>query len=153
LLTLSADFAPGFCFATILKTSDSSIVLQQASVAYACGSHRLRWGMPVLENAQSVAHRPLPPIPPGLKPEAGTLVLFYQYTEPSWTPAEHKKALSTIIGIAEKNQIMGRGRVAPEGLNCTLTGSPREVRAFCDGLRAWNPLFNNTDFKLTDGLE
>ena len=27
-----------------------------------------------------------------------------------------------------------------------------QVRAFCVGLREWNPLFEETDFKLTDGL-
>jgi hypothetical protein len=39
------------------------------------------------------------------------------------------------------------------GLNCTLTGTPDGVRAFCTKLREWNPLFNETDFKITDGLE
>lgn len=106
-----------------------------------------------LDNARSVANRPLPAIPDGLAPDAGTLVLFYQYTEPVWTPTQHKWALKNVIALAEKNGITGRGRCAPEGLNCTLSGSPQGVRDFCQGLRDWNPLYNETDFKLTDGLK
>eukprot|EP00979_Chaetoceros_neogracilis_P002678 scaffold437_cov288-Chaetoceros_neogracile.AAC.28 len=41
---------------------------------------------------------------------------------------------------------------AREGLNCTLTGRPEDIRAFCQGLRNWKSVFNETDFKLTDGL-
>ena len=107
----------------------------------------------VKHNAQSVAHKALPLIPDDLKEGTGTLVLFYQYSEPAWTPAEHKQALSKVISIADSNGVTGRGRCAPEGLNCTLTGSPQGVRDFCMGLRKWNPLFEETDFKLTDGLE
>lgn len=106
------------------------------------------------DNAVSVAHRALPPIPPHINiEETATLVLFYQYVEPSWSPSEHKKSLSKIISIANIHHVTGRGRCAPEGLNCTLTGTPAGVRAFCEALRSWNPLFNETDFKLTDGLE
>ena len=100
-----------------------------------------------------MAHRDLPPIPDGLAADAGTLVLFYQYTEPVWTAQEHQRALKNIIALAEKHKITGRGRCAPEGLNCTLSGTPSGVRAFCQGLRDWNPLYNETDFKLTDGLK
>ena len=107
----------------------------------------------VVSQARSVAGRELPPIPDGLPPDAGTLVLFYQYTEPVWSPTQHKWALKNVIAIAEKNGITGRGRCAPEGLNCTLSGSPQGVRSFCQGLRDWNPLYNETDFKLTDGLK
>lgn len=39
-------------------------------------------------------------------------------------------------------------------MNCTLTAPPLGARAFCEGLRKWDPdLFNDTDFKLTDGLK
>jgi predicted sulfurtransferase len=38
-----------------------------------------------------------------------------------------------------------------EGLNCTLTGGARAVRAFCQGLRDWKPsIFRETDFKISD---
>ena len=46
----------------------------------------------------------------------------------------------------------GRGRAATEGLNCTLTSAcPHAMRAFCMGLRAFDPLFERTDFKISDG--
>ena len=105
-----------------------------------------------LENARPVCHRNLPP----LKPEhrnRGTILLFYQYIEPVWTKAEHKQALKKVIEIGTKYNITGRGRVAPEGLNCTLTGRPEDIRSFCYGLREWKEVFNETDFKLTDGVE
>ena len=57
-----------------------------------------------------------------------------------------------MISIATKHSVTGRGRVAPEGLNCTLTGSPSSVRSFCEGLRGWDDLFRETDFKITDGV-
>ncbi len=107
----------------------------------------------VLENARSVAHRELPPVPAGLAPDAASLVLFYQYVEPPWTDGEHKEALKRVIAIATEHRIKGRGRCAKEGLNCTLTGAPADVRAFCSGLRAWLPVFLETDFKITDGME
>lgn len=57
-----------------------------------------------------------------------------------------------MISIATEHSVTGRGRVAPEGLNCTLTGSPSSVRSFCEGLRGWDDLFRETDFKITDGV-
>jgi len=69
-----------------------------------------------------------------------------------WTKAEHKHAIKKVIEIATKNDITGRGRVAREGLNCTLTGRPEDIRNFCQGLRDWQSIFNETDFKLTDGI-
>jgi rhodanese-related sulfurtransferase len=70
-----------------------------------------------------------------------------------WTKTQHKKARSFVIGLGAKLGVTGRGRCAAEGLNCTCTGSPDAIRKFCLGLRAWNPLFEETDFKLTDGLQ
>ncbi|KAL7564125.1 hypothetical protein ACA910_012396 [Epithemia clementina (nom. ined.)] len=85
---------------------------------------------------------------------SGTILLFYQYKEPPWTPVEHKQVLKDFIVIAQRFSITGRGRVAQEGLNCTLTGSSDMVRQFCTHLREdYNPqLFAQTDFKLTDGI-
>ena len=102
--------------------------------------------------ARSVAHQPLPPAPsPPLGPVS--LALFYQYVEPQWTEKEHKEAMKTVIGLGSKCGVKGRGRCAPEGLNCTITGPPDAVRAFCYGLRQWKPsVFDGTDFKITDGL-
>mmetsp|Transcript_13213 Transcript_13213/g.31678 ORF Transcript_13213/g.31678 Transcript_13213/m.31678 type:complete len:513 (+) Transcript_13213:49-1587(+) len=103
----------------------------------------------VIENSRSVAFRNLPPVPKGAGSQ-GCIVLFYQYKEPVWTKKEHKKAIKKIISLGEELNITGRGRVAPEGVNCTLSGKPEDVRDFCYGLRKWNPLFEETDFKLTD---
>ena len=108
------------------------------------------------EAARSVINKPLPPVPP--KPEGAgkttSLVLFYQYVEPLWTDREHKEALKFVIALGNKSGVCGRGRCAKEGLNCTLTGPPECIRAFCNGLRDWKPhLFNNTDFKITDHMD
>ena len=46
-------------------------------------------------------------------------------------------------------RVEGRARVAPEGLNCNLSGAADAVRAYCRALRReWAPLFDATDFKL-----
>ena len=104
------------------------------------------------EAARSVAHKPLPPVPPDAA-DAVSLVLFYQYCEPQWSKKEHKEALKYVINLGKTCGVTGRGRCAAEGLNCTLTGRPEAVRAFCNGLREWKPLlFDGTDFKITDGL-
>lgn len=104
--------------------------------------------------AVSVANRELPPIPAAHSKDGSTsLVLFYQYIEPMWSKAEHKKALSNVIRIATESNVTGRGRCAKEGLNCTLTGSPAGVRQFCTRLRSWDSAFVGTDFKITDGLD
>ena len=106
----------------------------------------------LLEKSRSVAHQPLPPIPPNLDPDVGTILLCYQYKEPVWTNKEHKAVLKKLIEIGLSLGITGRGRVASEGVNMTLSGKPQNVRQFCEQLRAWDPLFLETDFKLTDGI-
>ena len=66
-----------------------------------------------------------------------------------WTKTQHKKAQAFVIGLGARLGVTGRGRCSQEGLNCTLTGSPEGVRQWCGELRKWNPLFLETDFKLT----
>lgn len=73
--------------------------------------------------------------------------------EPNWSKKKHKEAVATVTALARDNGVTGRGRCAPEGLNCTLTGPPEGIRAFCNGLRKWEKTFENTDFKITDNLE
>lgn len=109
------------------------------------------------EHARSVARRPLPPPPPpssagtAVTGAEGSLVLFYQYREPPWTESEHKKALKEVLRLASLHNVRGRGRVAPEGVNCTLScASPQSLRDFCRALRDWDDLFQETDFKFTD---
>mmetsp|Transcript_15630 Transcript_15630/g.23994 ORF Transcript_15630/g.23994 Transcript_15630/m.23994 type:complete len:495 (+) Transcript_15630:113-1597(+) len=103
------------------------------------------------ENSRSVAGQELPPIPDCEK-NTGTILLFYQYKEPEWTEKEHKSMLKKVIELGEKQNIKGRGRVAPEGLNCTLSGTAQSIRDFCKGLRKMNPIFSETDFKITDNV-
>ena len=107
---------------------------------------------PELAAAVSVAHRALPDVPSGLAPDAVSICLMYQYKEPAWTRKQVKAALAKITTLASVHEVTGRGRLAPEGLNCTLTGSAAGLREFCYALRRWDPLFQSTDFKLTDGL-
>ncbi len=103
------------------------------------------------ENAKSVSHRDLPPVKPELE-TSGSILLFYQYVEPPWSKAEHKAALKKVIEFGTMCNITGRGRVAAEGLNCTLTGKPNDIRSFCLKLREWKDVFHETDFKVTDGV-
>ena len=112
----------------------------------------------IAANARSVAGKPLPPLPKNPTPDKNgnlpvSIVLFYQYIEPMWSKAEHKKAMSAVIKIGNECRVTGRGRCAKEGLNCTLTGSPAAVRLFCTRLRGWDSAFAGTDFKITDGLQ
>ena len=105
------------------------------------------------DNARAVCGKELP-IVKAEDEGLGSIVLFYQYVEdPVWTKAEHKAALKKVVELGNKFDITGRGRVAQEGLNCTLTGRPHDVRSFCYALREWKKdLFNETDFKITDGI-
>jgi len=104
------------------------------------------------DNARAVCGRELPLVNPKHLND-GSILLFYQYVEdPIWTKAQHKAALKKVIEIGTKYNITGRGRVAREGLNCTLTGNPNDIRSFCYGLREWQEIFNETDFKITDGV-
>ncbi|CAE7681614.1 STR6 [Symbiodinium sp. CCMP2592] len=110
--------------------------------------------------ARSIAGKKLPPVPAGLagvKDEKGkpptSIMLFYQYVEPAWTAKQHRRALAFVHELGRKHGVTGRGRCSAEGLNCTLTGTAEGVRAFAQGLRDWDSLFDDTDFKITDGLD
>lgn len=107
---------------------------------------------PVVQNAKPTSHTDLPPIPPNADDTEAycSVLLFYQYVEPLWNPSQHKRALRKLMELARDHNVTGRGRVAPEGLNCTLTGPAPGIRAVCLGLRAFDALFENTDFKITD---
>jgi hypothetical protein len=95
-----------------------------------------------------------------------TLLLFYQYVEPPWDETQFAAALKFVTKAGEKHNLTGRMRVAREGLNCTLTGSPERIRGWCADLRSFDggrgkvdpstgetiTEFANTEFKLTDDL-
>ena len=110
------------------------------------------------DNSTSVAGRPLPPLPSDYgvsHPDTmGSILLFYQYKEPMWTESEFQKVLKKFLAIGHRHRITGRGRIAMEGVNCTLTGTSPDIRAFCQALRdELDPeLFGNTDFKITDNV-
>lgn len=103
--------------------------------------------------SKSNANRPLPAPPADLPADSCTVCLFYQYKEPAWKSKDHKAALNKVTEFAKTHNVTGRGRCAPEGLNCTLTASANDIRAFCYELRDWDPSFNDTDFKLEDGVD
>ncbi|CAE8650758.1 unnamed protein product, partial [Polarella glacialis] len=80
----------------------------------------------VTASARSVAHKSLPPIPEGQQPDSYgkwpiSIMLFYQYVEPAWTPKLHRRALAFVQALGKKHGVTGRGRCATEGLNCTVT--------------------------------
>ena len=118
-----------------------------------------------VNESKSVAYKDLPPIPIINNTESSSrqqnennnngnaILLFYQYVEPFWTKMEHTKAIKKVIEIGTRYDITGRGRIAQEGLNCTLTGTSTNIRTFCYELRNWLPtIFNQTDFKITDNI-
>ena len=58
----------------------------------------------IAENARSVSHGDLPPVPvpadgAAQGVETYAIVLFYQYKEPVWTDKEHKAALKKVISL------------------------------------------------------
>lgn len=129
----------------------------------------------LVEQSLSVAGRPLTQINEtrskrskgnhGSDEGGASIVLFYQYKEPIWTEQEFQRALKLFLSIGHRFSLTGRGRIAPEGVNCTLTApSAAKVRGFCQALRdEWETsdndktnsdkdLFQDTDFKITDGL-
>lgn len=87
-----------------------------------------------------------------------SLVLFYQYA--SWSESKANQLLAHLANIAEKRDIGGRIRVAPEGLNATISSvdhngisSQQSVRHFCQDLRNFCPeTFRETDFKFIDDI-
>lgn len=81
-----------------------------------------------------------------------SIVLFYQYQEPAWTDAEHRGVLRDMIRLGKQHSITGRGRIAAEGVNCTLTGLSSKLNQFIDAFKALKPQFESIDFKVTDKL-
>jgi hypothetical protein len=82
-----------------------------------------------------------------------SLLLFYQYVEPSWTPAQHRSAIAWAKETGHRLGLGGRMRIAREGFNCTLTGTYDGIRSWCKELRDFCPeFFSSTEFKITDYL-
>jgi len=98
------------------------------------------------DEAQSTINRDLPQVPAeATRPDAQgklpiTLLLFYQYVEPMWTDKEATAALKHVLSLGKEHDICGRGRLAREGINCTLSGGAADIRLFCESLRSWKPV-------------
>ena len=100
-------------------------------------------------NARSVAYARLPPPAPG----ATGVSVGCSTSTPSSRGRRRSCAacLPSSTASPPSTAAAGRGRAAVEGLNCTLTTrEPAQARAFCEGLRAFDPLFQETDFKISD---
>ena len=86
-----------------------------------------------------------------------SLLLFYAYVEPAWSPVYHQKTLRWAEQTLTELGVTGRLRVAREGFNGTLTGLYDGIRAFTDALRGrdngyFAHMNNKDDFKITDNL-
>ena len=93
-----------------------------------------------------------------------SLVLFYQYTEKKkkWSPNRVKILMTYLSTIAKKRNIGGRIRVAQEGVNATLSAvdlptkdgvsAYETLRHVIQDLKAFDPIFEETDFKFIDDL-
>jgi predicted sulfurtransferase len=87
-----------------------------------------------------------------------SLLLFYQYA--SWSESKADQLLAYLAKIAETRTLGGRVRVAPEGLNATISSvdcdgisAQRSLRHFCQDLRQFDPeVFAATDFKFSEEI-
>jgi predicted sulfurtransferase len=87
-----------------------------------------------------------------------SLLLFYQYA--SWSESRADQLLAYLAKIAETRTLGGRVRVAPEGLNATISSvdcdgisAQRSLRHFCQDLRQFDPVaFAATDFKFSEDI-
>lgn len=86
-----------------------------------------------------------------------SLLLFYAYVEPAWSPHRHNETIRWADATLSALGVTGRLRVAREGFNGTLTGPYDGIRGFCAALRERdNGYFSGMneidDFKITDNL-
>ena len=85
-----------------------------------------------------------------------SILLFYAYVVPPWTPAQRAAAAAFCHRELSSRGCAGRLRVALEGFNSTLSGSATALRGFSEALRGYAPdgvkHFTSVDFKFVDGL-
>jgi predicted sulfurtransferase len=86
-----------------------------------------------------------------------SLLLFYQYAQ--WNDETVARLVAYLQALGSARVLGGRIRVAPEGLNATVssvdaqdTTAARTLRHFVQDLRAFDPVFGETDFKFVDHL-
>jgi predicted sulfurtransferase len=91
-----------------------------------------------------------------------SILLFYQYASPSWPESKVSQLILYLTKVAEKRILGGRIRIAPEGVNATVSSvdgedyaSAREtLRHFCLDLQRFDPhVFKDTDFKFIDDVQ
>jgi predicted sulfurtransferase len=107
-----------------------------------------------------------------IKEPKASLVLFYQYVNPTWSNAKVDSFLTYLTNIAQthRTNIGGRIRVSTEGINATVSAASRNndddddvvdaefeaaqtLRHFTKDLQNFDPeAFADTDFKYIDGL-
>eukprot|EP00804_Cyclotella_cryptica_P017711 CCRYP_001162-RB/>CCRYP_001162-RB protein AED:0.02 eAED:0.02 QI:52/1/1/1/1/1/2/928/407 len=102
-----------------------------------------------------------------LKEPKASLVLFYQYVNPTWTPSKVSAFLHYITQIVKSHRpnLGGRMRISTEGVNCTVSAAStsdstnptfqaaQTLRHFAEDLRNFDhDAFKETDFKYIDGL-
>jgi predicted sulfurtransferase len=90
-----------------------------------------------------------------------SILLFYQYVSPEWDERTVHRLTEYLVSIGEHRPIGGRIRIAPEGLNATLSSidassaltAAATLRHFAYDLQAFDSVaFAKTDFKYTDHL-
>ena len=102
-----------------------------------------------------------------IEPKA-SLVLFYQYVNPLWTPSKVSAFSQYIINImkSHRTNLGGRMRISTEGVNCTVSSAStnnnssdpafeaaQTLRHFIQDIKNFDPeSFEDTDFKWIDDL-
>jgi predicted sulfurtransferase len=89
------------------------------------------------------------------------LVLFYQYVSPAWSEARVDHLTTYLTHIFQKRCLGGRVRVAPEGINATISSlddkgvdSLETLHHFANDLRRMDPIaFQETQFKFIPNLD
>jgi predicted sulfurtransferase len=78
-----------------------------------------------------------------------SVLLYYRYVKPRWSDDEVSEMISWQEGEGIKGNLSGRVRVSCEGLNVNLSGTTREVEAYCTALSEWRErCLDPIDFKL-----
>lgn len=89
-----------------------------------------------------------------------SIMLFYQYVEPTMSNEQLDYWRACLLAIAEQREnFAGRIRIAPEGVNCTVsaidtksTTAAATLRHVVMDLKRLDSIFTATDFKFFDSL-
>jgi predicted sulfurtransferase len=80
-------------------------------------------------------------------------VCVYRYVLPAWSEAKAETAVVAFVeSCGARLNLGGRVRVAPEGLNATITGLASDCRALAEALKGFDESFKRTEFKYIDGM-